>query len=623
MKNNKTVLEYKELFNLKNVAALTWEHLNLPSPTPIQYDIIECLEGILKPVLGLKNSDKWFDKFSNATIEREGKRVPTNRFILQAARGVGKSVITGSIVPWLLAVNPDLNILVVSASQNKATDFSTFAKRLIVEMPIYQPLIADTQKGQRWSNISFDVRPAGVDQAPSVRSVTIGGTLTGGRADIIICDDGETPNTSDTQTARIKLQERVKEFDAVLKPNGCIIYLGTPQVEDSLYNVLTNRGYKKIIWPGRFPDSKWLDNNGPYLASFIANQIEENPSLQSGGGLDGSLGAPTNPLMFSEEDLQEREASYGRSGFALQYLLDTTLSDQNKFPLKLADFIVMDVDKDLAPERPVWGSDASLALTDVDSVGLKGDRFYRAYRSVGEMLPYKGSVLAIDPAGMGEDELAYAVVKQLNGYLYITACNGLKGGFEEKNLEFLADLAKEHKVTSVIIEKNFGGGMFTSLFTPVLTRKHRCMIEEVTSSKQKELRIIGCLEPLLNQHRLVVDKNVIIQDNKKDWHDKKGHLRKLFYQLTRISKDRGSLVHDDRLDALAMACQYWLDAAKLDANKQINNRQSSIYMKEMKETLKAPIGRKVDRYKRDLQRAKQRGETPSMKGRKPKGNWLK
>ena len=36
--------------------------------------------------------------------------------------------------------------------------------------------------------------------------------------------------------------------------------------------------------------------------------------------------------------------------------------------------------------------------------------------------------MAIDPSGRGDNETAYVVVKMLNGYLYVTAAGGVKGG---------------------------------------------------------------------------------------------------------------------------------------------------------------------------------------------------
>jgi len=56
--------------------------------------------------------------------------------IIEAFRGVGKSWITSAYVVWLLYMNPQLNISVVSASKTRADVFTPFTLRLINEMPI-------------------------------------------------------------------------------------------------------------------------------------------------------------------------------------------------------------------------------------------------------------------------------------------------------------------------------------------------------------------------------------------------------------------------------------------------------------------------------------------------------
>jgi hypothetical protein len=84
------------------------------------------------------------------------------------------------------------------------------------------------------------------------------------------------------------------------------------------------------------------------------------------------------------------------------------------------------------------------------------------------------------------------------------------------------------------------------------------MIEEVKHSSQKEARIIDTLEPVLMRHRLVVDPKLIEADYKSTfvYPQDKQNVYRLFYQLSRITKDRGSLAKDDRLNVLAMAVAY-------------------------------------------------------------------
>ena len=136
---------------------------------------------------------------------------------------------------WRLLLNPNVNILVVSASKNRADDFSTFCLRLLHEIPILQHLYPRDE--QRQSKISFDVNTAIASQQPSVKSLGITSQITGSRADLVVADDVETSGNTQTQFMRDKLSEAIKEFEAVIKPDTSrIVYLGTPQTEQSIYN---------------------------------------------------------------------------------------------------------------------------------------------------------------------------------------------------------------------------------------------------------------------------------------------------------------------------------------------------------------------------------------------------
>lgn len=519
---------------------VVWEYLSLPEPTKLQLDIAEYLQ------------------------------FGPNRRIIQAFRGVGKSWITVAYVLWRLYCDPQLKILVVSASKQAADNFSTFCLQLIYGMPELAHL--RPRQGQRDSKIQFDVGPAAESKDPSVKSVGITGQITGSRADVIIPDDIEVTNNSLTQQMRDKLSNLVKEFDAILKPGPTsdICYLGTPQTEASLYGALQDRGYSTRIWPARYPTkAQVVKTYGDRLAPIILRALEATPAL---------IGTTTEPLRFSNEDLAVREASYGRSGFALQFMLDTSLSDALRYPLKLSDLIVMPLDAKLAPQSIAWGADPACAINDLPSVGLTGDRYYRPmFISKEAYAPFTGSVMTIDPSGRGKDELGYCVGKMCLSTIYCAALGGLRGGYDMANLEFLAHLAKTHGVQVILIESNFGDGMFTQLIKPVLTRIYPCTVEEIHHTGQKERRIIDTLEPVLNQHRLVVDQKVIQDDfqgtqatygtNFKDY--------QAFYQLSRITKDRGSLAHEDRLEALAMMVAYWIDFLSRDNAKAASDYQSA------------------------------------------------
>lgn len=505
---------------------LIWKHLDLPDPTPIQVDIAAYLQHGPK------------------------------RKVIEAFRGVGKSWITAAYVLYRLYHNPQLKILVVSASKERADNFSTFTLRLINDVPWLAHLAP--KQGQRNSKISFDVGPAKPDQSPSVKSVGLFGQLTGSRADIIIADDVETPMNSYTQGMRDKLREAVKEFDAILKPDPGteITYLGTPQTAMSLYNVLGERGYHTRIWPARVPNDELRAWYGKRLAKIIS-QMEDT-------------GKSTDPKRFSDRDLAEREASYGRSGFALQFMLDTSLSDAEKFPLRTTDFTVMNLNPDLAPEKIVWAAEPQNKINDLPNMGFDTDAWYSPMALQGEWRPYDMSVMFIDPSGRGADATAWVILKSQGVNLYLVSAGGHRMGYSDMGMALLQSEAKKYKVNYILVESNFGDGMFTQLMKPFFTeeRGYACTIEEVRSNKQKELRIIDTLEPLMNQHRIIVDRSVI----EKDYNDtqelvgtlENGFAYSLFYQLTHITKDRGSLVHDDQLDAFAGCAAKFVELMSAD-----------------------------------------------------------
>lgn len=560
------------LSDFRNFMYLVWKQLGLPDPTPVQYDIAAFLQN------GPKRS------------------------IIEAFRGVGKSWVTSAFVCWCLLRDPQLKILVVSASKTRSDDFSTFTKRLIAEMPLLVHLKA--KPGQRDSNISFDVGPSRPDHSPSVKSVGITGQLTGSRADIIIADDVEVVGNSLTQMMRDKLSSLVKEFDAIIKPlaSSRIIYLGTPQTEMTLYTALSQRGYELRIWPARYPNQKSMGRYGDTLAPMLLELLEQDPTLSE---QCSGRGAPTDPMRFGDLDLMEREASYGRSGFAMQFMLDPSFSDTDRYPLKLADLMVIDCDPKMAPIKAIWSSSPELARQDLPAVGLAGDRFYRPmWLAKDNYIPYTGVVMAIDPSGRGGDELAYSIVAFCNGYLYLLRCRGLKGGYGEPNLELLAKEAKRYGVNEVVIESNFGDGMFSALLAPFMSRIHPCHLEEIHSSIQKERRIIDTLEPVMNQHRLIVDSTVIRDDaeNYNEYASEAAPRYQLFYQLTRITRDKGSLGKDDRLDSLAMAVAYWSTVMDKDTMRIIEEQREADLKgaldKFMEYTIGSPSGQEsmVDEF---------------------------
>ena len=533
----------KKITNFKNFLYICWKTINLPDPTPIQYDIADFLQTDIK-----------------------------NK-IIQAFRGIGKTYITAAYVCFRLYLNPNEKILIVSASLEKAKEIAKFIKRLLTEVDELKHLIPNTKNDDRDAITSFDVAGCTPSVAPSVKVLGVSGQLTGCRATIIIPDDIETSENCRSQEMRERINNAVTEFDNIVTTDGEIVYLGTPHAEDSLYKKLKQRGYICKIWTCRYVNQEQSIRYDGSLADFcISNTLQ---------------GQPTEPLRFSEDNLLEREMKMGRSKFQMQFMLDPSLSDMEKYPLKLSDLIVMDCDKEKAPEKVAYASDPSKIVEDVISVGMGNDRFYKPLYISDVWLPYTGIVMFIDPSGRGSDETAYAIVGMLNSQLFLLDCDGYRGGYDEKTLSKLAMTAYNYKVTEIVIEANFGDGMFTKIFEPVVRRIYNCTINEEKNHIQKEQRIIDILEPILNQHKLIVNKALIKKDveSTRIYPQEQQLQYQLFYQMTRITRDKGCLKHDDKLDAVAGAVSYWTEHMAMDIEEEIRIRKEEAFEAEINKFL--------------------------------------
>ena len=511
-----------------------WDQLDLPSPTRAQYAIADYLQSGPK------------------------------RLQIQAFRGVGKSWITGAFVLWTLFKDPEKKIMIISASKERADNMSIFLQKLIIETQWLKHLQPKSDDA-RWSRISFDVNCA-PHQAPSVKSVGITGQLTGSRADLMILDDIEVPGNSMTELMREKLLQLCTEAESILTPNddSRIMYLGTPQTTFTVYRKLAERNYRPFVWPARFPK-----DSTPY-EGLLAPQLQED--IDNGA----SAGDCTDPDRFSDEDLLQREAAMGRSNFMLQFQLDTTLSDAEKFPLKMADLIVTSVNPTKAPDNVIWCSDPRNVLKDLPTVGLPGDYFYSPMQLQGEWTEYDETICSVDPSGRGTDETAAAYISQKNGFLYLHEMRAYRDGYSDNTLLDILKGCKKYNVTTLVIETNFGDGIVSELFKKHIQQtKQQILIDEVRANVRKEDRIIDSLEPILNQHRLIVDRGVIEWDysSNKDSAPESRLLYMLFYQMSRMCRMKFAVRHDDRIDCLAQGVKYFTDALSISALEQIKLRK--------------------------------------------------
>jgi hypothetical protein len=506
---------------------LVWRELELPKPTRAQLAIAEYLQHGPK------------------------------RLQISAFRGVGKSWITAAFVLWTLYNDPDKKIMVISASKERADNFSIFCQKLILDIS-WLGHLGPKNDDQRWSRISFDVGPAKPHQAPSVKSVGVTGQMTGSRAHLMIFDDVEVPGNSATDMQREKLLQLVTEAESILTPDDTsrILFLGTPQSTWTIYRKLAERSYKPFVWPARYPRD--IGKYEGLLAPQLVADLDQGAEAWS----------PTDSR-FSDFDLIEREAAMGRSNFMLQFMLDTSLSDAEKFPLKFADLIVTPIGEECA-ERYAWSSDPRYCLKELAAVGLPGDRFYGPMFIDEGIVPFDETIVSVDPSGRGSDETVAVVLSQANGYVFVRDLRAFKDGYSDDTLSSIVGMAKRYKASKLLIESNFGDGMICELFKRHCIQMQAAVdIEEVRATVRKEERIIDTLEPVMNQHKLIIDPKVFEYDYKSnpDAPPEKRLEYMLGYQMSRMCRERGAIKHDDRIDALSQGVQWFIDALAQSAHK--------------------------------------------------------
>ena len=524
---NTKELEAKIRDDFRVFLTLIWRELDLPQPTRAQLAIADYLQHGPK------------------------------RLQISAFRGVGKSWITAAFVLWTLFKDPDKKIMVISASKERADNFSIFCQKLILDIS-WLGHLGPKNDDQRWSRISFDVGPAKPHQAPSVKSVGVTGQMTGSRAHLMIFDDVEVPGNSATDMQREKLLQLVTEAESILTPDESsrILFLGTPQSTWTIYRKLAERSYRPFVWPARYPKDmgKYEGLLAPQLVSDIEKGIEP--------------WTPTDSR-FSDHDLIEREAAMGRSNFMLQFMLDTSLSDAEKFPLKFQDLIVTPIGEECA-ERYAWSSDPRYCLKELAAVGLPGDRFYGPMFIDEGFVPFDETIVSVDPSGRGTDETVAVVLSQANGYVFVRDLRAYKDGYSDETLSSIVALAKRYKASRLLIESNFGDGMICELFKRHCIQMQAAVgIEEIRASVRKEERIIDTLEPVMNQHKLIIDPKVFEYDYKSNPEapPEKRLEYMLGYQMSRMCREKGAIKHDDRIDALAQGVQWFIDALAQSAHK--------------------------------------------------------
>lgn len=514
--------------------------------------------------------------------------------MVQAQRGEAKSTITCIYAIWYLIHNPHGRVVVVTSNGKLSTQMATLMTKLIMHWALLECLRPDKAAGDRTSVEAFDLHHSikGINKSASIATLTIVSAMQGFRADLLIADDIESSKNGLTPTMREYIKNQSRDFPSILDGDDArLIYLGTPQSTDSIYNTLPGEGFNVRIWPGRYPTLEQESGYNGLLAPIIIERMRAHPEWRTGCGINGQLGRPTDPVLKTERKLLDTEAKQGPAYFQLQHMLLTALSDADRYPLNPRNLLFFEHSLDSSPVSFTWHALPPYRLNVSADMTTYLKEAYRP-AEVGPVATtcIPSLSMSIDPAGDGGDETAYAIGRAFGGYVQVFDIGGYQHGHSAETLLAIAEKVKEYGVTRVHVEKNMGAGTYTELLKRVFRENDvHCEVIEEWATGQKERRICDTLQTLMHTHKLVFDPKIIDRERiqLQQYPIAQRNNYSVFYQLAKLQRIKGALIHDDRVDALEGLCRPFVESLRADANKLIEEDKANV----LKRFLANPTGR--------------------------------
>lgn len=477
---------------------------------------------------------------------------------VMAQRGEAKSTVGIARALYEFVQNPGGTVLLVSGSDDYAGTLSHAIVSAIMQWERLEWLRPEVRNGARTSYTGgFDVHHAFriPDKQPSVKAVGIFGQLQGNHVTLLIADDVETTSNGSSPANRARIATLTKEFAAIANDGAEILYLGTPQTQDSIYNALPARGFDVRIWPGRYPTVEEEERYGGCLAPWIRQKLDGHPELRTGYGVLGNRGAQTDPQRYSEAKQIQNERDYQQAGFQLQFMLDTSMADALKQTLQLRDLILFHGSTQSAPETLHWSNNPRHIAELPADFPLARAQLYMAADFSDTYVSFTNTRAFCDPAGGGSDESVLFATASIGPFIHVLGMHVYHGGQTEENIEAAVAWCSNMGVNHITIEDNMGHGAVTNMYRGAIKRAGLTIgCEGTYSTGQKEVRIISRLNPILQRHRVVMHWSVIetdlalcraMQDGGREY--------SLFWQMQNLTTSRGCIPHDDRVEVLSAA----------------------------------------------------------------------
>lgn len=383
-------------------------------------------------------------------------QAPDNRRgLLMAFRASGKSTLVGLFGAWVLLQNPDTRVLVVSADGALAKKMVRHIRQILERHPLTRALVPIP--ADEWAADRLTVcRPSGL-RDPSVLARGLNGNLTGCRADVIICDDVEVPNTCATAAKRTDLRRRLGELDYILTPGGLTLYVGTPHAYETIYQT---------------------DAAG-FLADFRCLTVP----------IVSAAGQPAWPERYGPREIESLRQRVGPKTFAAQMML-TPISP---------------TDSRLSPDRLRW-YDAAVAYRESNGRGVLTIGEHRMRGAACWWDPAFGSARGDKSvlACMFFDDVGRAYLHRLE-YMTVPPDTEATAYQCARVCRTVAD----NLIPAVHLETNGIGKFLPALLRQELAR-HRvpCAVIEEVSRRNKGERILSALDPVLMNGALWVHTDV-------------------------------------------------------------------------------------------------------------------
>ncbi len=385
------------------------------------------------------------------------------RLLLMAFRSAGKSTIVGLFAAWLLYRQADLRILVLAADFSLAKKMVRNVKRIIERHPLTTKL--KPEKAEQWASDRFTVKRMFESRDPSMMAKGITSNITGSRADIVICDDVEVPNTCDSAEKRRELRERLGEMEYVLVPGGMQLYVGTPHNYHTIY---------------ADEPRKELGEEKPFLPGFERMKL---PVLDKHG-------ESAWIERYSEDDIARMKRSAGPNKFASQMMLEPVNIAEGRLNPKLLQ--VYDHELDYTKELQTL----FIGQTKLVSASAFWDPAFGSAKGDNSVM----AVLFADAEGSF----------YLHHIAYIENEQSSEVDEATQQCMRVAQIAKTHYLPSMSVEINGIGKFLPNILRNELSKaKAPCRVQEISQTRNKDLRILEAFDAVLAAKRLYVHRSVL------------------------------------------------------------------------------------------------------------------